>query len=149
VKIAIATDHAGFEFKEGLKKTLESEGHQVSDFGTSGTQSCDYPDFALKVAEAVTGGQAERGILVCGAGHGMSIAANKVPGIRAATCYDDYSARMSREHNDANVLVLPSRVIAPARGLDLVRLFLATAFEGGRHAGRLAKIVEIEKKYSK
>lgn len=149
MKIAIGTDHAGFEFKEGLKKFLEGEGHQVTDYGTFDRQSCDYPDYAVKVGEAVAAGKEERGILVCGAGHGMSIAANKIPGVRAATCYDDYSARMSREHNDANVLVLPARVIAPTRGQELSNIFIKTAFEGGRHAGRIAKITEIEKKYSK
>lgn len=149
MKIAIGTDHAGFEFKEGLKKFLEAEGHQVTDYGTHGKESCDYPDFAVKVGEAVVAGREERGILVCGAGHGMSIAVNKVPGVRAATAYDDYSARMSREHNDANVLVLPARVIAATRGAELAAIFIKTPWEGGRHAGRLAKIADIEKKYSK
>jgi ribose 5-phosphate isomerase B len=149
MKIAIGTDHAGFEFKESLKKQLEGMGHEVTDVGTHGTASCDYPDFALLVAQAVASGLQERGILICGAGHGMAIAANKVPGIRAATCYDDYSARMSREHNDANVLVLPSRVIALSRGLELTQIFLKTAWEGGRHAARLEKIRDIERKYSK
>ena len=149
MKIAIGTDHAGFDFKEELKKFLEGAGHQVTDCGTHDKAPCDYPDFALKVSEAVAQGAVERGILVCGAGHGMAIAANKVPGIRAATCTDDYSTRMSREHNDANVLVLPARVIAQLRGADLAKLFLATPFEGGRHAGRLAKITAIETKYSR
>jgi ribose 5-phosphate isomerase B len=149
MKIGIATDHAGFDFKQSLKASLEAEGHRVTDYGTDSTAPCDYPDFALKVAEAVASGEQERGILICGAGHGMAIAANKVPGIRAATCYDDYSARMGRQHNDANVLVLPARVISQLRGLDLANIFLATAFEGGRHAKRLEKISAIERKYSK
>jgi RpiB/LacA/LacB family sugar-phosphate isomerase len=149
MKLAIATDHAGFDFKESLRKILEHSGHEVSDLGTHSPESCDYPDFALKVGEAVASGKAERGILICGAGHGMAIAANKVPGVRAATAYDDYSARLSREHNDANVLVLPARVIALTRGVELAKIFLETPFQGGRHAARLAKITEIEKKYSK
>jgi ribose 5-phosphate isomerase B len=149
MKLAIATDHAGFEFKENLKKFLEGEGHVVTDLGTHDTQACDYPDFALKVCEAVMEGTQERGILICGAGHGMAIAANKVPGIRAATAYDDYTARMSREHNDANVLVLPARVIAQTRGRELAKIFLSTAFEGGRHQKRIDKIHDIERKYSK
>ena len=149
MEIAIGTDHAGFEFKEGLKKHLEAQGHQVTDCGAFDKQSSDYPDFALKVGEAVVSGAAERGILICGAGHGMSIAANKIPGIRAATCYDDYTARMSREHNNANVLVLPARIIALSRGQELATLFINTAFEAGRHARRLEKIHDIERKYSK
>lgn len=149
MKIAIGTDHAGFEFKEDLKKFLEAQGHQVSDMGAFDKQPSDYPDFALKLGEAVVAGTVERGILVCGAGHGMSIAANKIPGIRAATCHDEYTARMSREHNDANVLVLPARVIAVSRGQELASLFIKTMFEGGRHARRLEKIHDIERKYSK
>lgn len=149
MKIAIGTDHAGFDFKESLKKYLESEGHQVTDVGTFDKTPSDYPDFAQKVAEAVASGAQERGVLICGAGHGMAIAANKVPGIRAATCYDDYSARMGRHHNDANVLVLPARVIAQVRGQDLVDIFLKTEFEGGRHVPHLEKIHGIERKYSK
>ena len=149
MKIALGTDHAGFDFKESLKKHLEADGHQVTDYGTHDKASCDYPDYALKVAEAVAQKKEERGILICGAGHGMAIAANKVPGIRAATCYDDYSARMGREHNDANVLVLPARVISFSRGADLAKIFLNTAWEGGRHALRLEKISAIERKYPK
>jgi ribose 5-phosphate isomerase B len=149
MKLAIGTDHAGFEFKEELKKQLQAQGHSLVDEGTASTERCDYPDFALKVAEAVAAGTVERGILICGAGHGMAIAANKVPGIRAATAYDDYSARMSRLHNDANVLVLPARVIAETRGLELAKIFMETPFEGGRHSPRLEKIHAIERKYSK
>lgn len=149
MKIAIGTDHAGFDFKESLKVFLQAQGHQVIDHGAFDRQSSDYPDFALKVGAAVAAGAAEKGILVCGAGHGMSIAANKIPGIRAATCYDDYTARMSRQHNDANVLVLPARVIAATRGQELALLFIGTAFEAGRHAERLEKIHDIERKYSK
>ncbi len=149
MKIAIGTDHAGFDFKEALKAYLESKGHAVTDYGAASKEACDYPDFAEKVGEAVAAGRQERGILVCGAGHGMSIAANKVPGVRAANCYDDYSTRMSRAHNDANVLVLPARVIAASRGQELADLFISTQFEGGRHARRVDKIREIERKNSK
>jgi ribose 5-phosphate isomerase B len=148
VKVAVATDHAGFAFKEELKKFLESQGHAVTDYGAYDSQASDYPDFAQKLGEAIAAGKEEKGILVCGAGHGMAISANKVPGVRAATCWDEFSARMAREHNDANVLVLPARVIAQIRGQDLAKVFLATAFEsGGRHSRRVEKIKGIEKKY--
>ncbi|MES2201198.1 MAG: ribose 5-phosphate isomerase B [candidate division FCPU426 bacterium] len=149
MKVSIATDHAGFSFKEELKKFLESQGHQVKDHGAHDATPSDYPDFALALGTAVVAGESEAGILVCGAGHGMAIAANKIPGIRAATCGDEYATRMARSHNDANVLVLPARVIAQQRGRELATLFLQTPFEGGRHAARLEKITRIEEKISK
>ncbi len=149
MRIALGTDHAGFLFKEDLKHFLESKGHEVKDYGTHDDAPCDYPDFALAVGLAVASGTEAFGILVCGAGHGMAIAANKVPGVRAATCGDEYATRMSRQHNDANVLVLPARVIAVPRGRELATLFLETPFEAGRHALRLEKIRQIERKFSK
>ena len=149
MKFSVGTDHRGFEFKAELKKALEAEGHLVKDCGTDSPGACDYPEFAQKVAEDVAQGRAELGFLICGTGHGMSIAANKVPGIRAVTAYDEVTARLAREHNNANVLVLPGSLISAAQGIGLAKAFLAAKFEGGRHIGRLAKITEIERKYSK
>ena len=144
MKIALATDHAGFDFKEGLQKFLRGQGYDVLDLGTHDTESVDYPDYAKRCCDAVVQGQARFGILVCGSGIGMSIAANKVHGIRAALCHDLYTARMGRAHNDANVMVLPSRLIALAIASEMVQLFLNTPFEGGRHAGRVDKIMKLE-----
>jgi ribose 5-phosphate isomerase B len=149
MKIAIGTDHAGFEFKEGMKKFLKSQGHKVLDLGTHSLKRCDYPDYALKVARAVVEKKVAQGVLVCGAGIGMSVAANKVPGIRAALCHDLYTARMSRAHNNANILVLPARIVAPTLGEEIAKVYLSTRFEGGRHRGRLEKIRQIEKMYSR
>jgi ribose 5-phosphate isomerase B len=144
MKIAIATDHAGYEFKEGLQKFLVGQGYDVLDLGTHDTESVDYPDYAKRCCDAVVQGQARFGILICGSGIGMSIAANKIHGIRAALCHDLYTARMARAHNDANVLVLPSRLIALAIASEMTELFLNTPFEGGRHAGRVDKIMKLE-----
>jgi ribose 5-phosphate isomerase B len=149
LNIAIATDHAGYEAKEHFKKFLGSLGHSVQDYGTDSEAACDYPDFALKLGEAVAAGKQELGLLICGAGIGMSVAANKVPGVRAALCHDLYTARMGRAHNDANVLVIPARIVALPLAEEILKTFLATAFEGGRHAKRVAKIAEIEQRYSK
>jgi ribose 5-phosphate isomerase B len=149
LKIAIATDHAGFQVKEALRVFLAKLGHEAKDYGAFNEQASDYPDFAQAVGEAVAQGREERGLLVCGAGIGMSVAANKVPGIRAALCHDEYTARMSRAHNDANVLVLPARVTALPLCEEIVKIFLSTPFEGGRHERRVNKISGIEKKYSK
>jgi ribose 5-phosphate isomerase B len=143
-QIAIGTDHAGFDFKEGLAAFLRGQGYDVLDLGTHDRESCDYPDYALRVCQAVVQGQAKTGILVCGSGIGMSIAANKVHGIRAALCHDLYTARMCRSHNDANVLVLPSRLIALAIAQEMTLLYLNTPFEGGRHAARVDKIMAME-----
>jgi ribose 5-phosphate isomerase B len=149
MRIAIATDHAGFTTKEALKHFLEAQGHVVKDYGTFNQESCDYPDYAQAVAEGVAQGREEKGVLVCGAGIGMSVAANKVPGIRAALCHDLYTARMSREHNDANVLVLPARIVAEPLAEEILKVFFSTSFEGGRHANRLKKIEALERKYNK
>jgi len=141
VRIAAAADHAGFRLKERLVALLRSEGHEVDDLGTScAEQSVDYPDFAASVARAVTCGEAELGLLVCGTGTGMAIAANKQRGVRAAACTDCFSARMARAHNDANVLALGERVIGSGVAEEVLHAFLTTRFEGGRHQQRVAKI---------
>jgi ribose 5-phosphate isomerase B len=144
MKIALATDHAGYDFKEALQAFLKKEGHEVQDLGAYNKEPSDYPDFAERVGKAVTGGQAQFGILVCGAGIGMSIAANKIKGVRAALCHDLYTARMGRAHNNANVLVLPARIIALTYGQEITQIFLNTPFEGGRHANRVEKISKLE-----
>ena len=146
--IAIANDHGGFPLKAELLKHLDEKGIAYRDFGCFGTQSCDYPDFAQAAAEAIASGECERGIFFCGTGIGISIAANKVPGIRAALCHDVFSAKATRRHNDANVLCFGARVIGPGLMLEIVDAFLGAEFEGGRHQKRLDKISAIEKKYS-
>jgi ribose 5-phosphate isomerase B len=140
MKIAIAADHAGFALKEKLRLKLANEGHEVVDFGTVSTESCDYPDFAQQVARDVGEGRSERGILVCSTGIGMAIAANKVTGVRAAPAQCEDEVRLTREHNDANVLTLGARYLDEDRAAGLVGLFLATPFAGGRHARRVAKL---------
>ena len=145
MRIAVGSDHAGFPLKEELKGFLEMEGHHVIDVGTDSAEPVDYPDFGLKAAERVGRGEAERAILVCGTGIGMCIAANKVHGVRAALCHDNITAEMSRRHNDANVLGLGARVIAPTYAKEIVRLWLATPFEGGRHVARIEQIAMIER----
>jgi ribose 5-phosphate isomerase B len=140
MKIAIGADHAGFQLKDSLKKLLDELGVPYQDFGTSSGQSVDYPDFARQVAEGVSAGAFERGILVCGTGVGMAIAANKIPGVRSAPIVDTDTARLAREHNDLNVLALGARVLPESRARDIVKAFLQTPFEGGRHATRVGKI---------
>ena len=144
MKIAIGSDHGGFALKQEIMKHLEAAGYAYKDYGTYTADSCDYPVYGEAVARAVAGGEAERGILICGTGIGISISANKVKGIRAALCGDCYSAEMTRRHNDANILALGARVLGPGLALKIVDTFLATEFEGGRHARRIAKIHEIE-----
>ena len=145
--IALGADHAGWELKEALKAWLIENGHQILDFGTHSPDSVDYPDYALEVAESVASGKAERGLLVCGTGIGMAMTANKVPGIRAALCSDPFMARMSREHNDANVLALGGRLMDGELGLEILQMWLSTEFAGGRHERRLAKIAQIESRF--
>ena len=135
--VAIGCDHAGPALKATLRAALEAAGHKVLDFGTDGPDSVDYPDFALAVATAVEQGRARFGVLVCGTGIGISIAANRNPGIRCALVHDTTGARLSREHNDANVIALGARVIGPEVALDALRAFLATPFAGGRHERRV------------
>ena len=144
MKIAVASDHGGYELKEKGVEFLKEKGYDFQDFGTFSKESVDYPDMALIVAEKVAKGEFERGILICGTGIGISIAANKVKGIRAALCNDVYSARMSRLHNDANILAMGGRVIGPGLALLIVEEWLKTPFEGGRHKVRVDKITNYE-----
>jgi ribose 5-phosphate isomerase B len=146
MRIAIGADHAGYELKQQIARYLLAQGHQVQDLGTHGPQPVDYPDYAVRVARAVVAGEAERGILICGTGIGMSIAANKVRGARAAVCTDCYMARMARQHNDARILCLGGRVLGLGSALDVVEVFLRTDFVGGRHAQRVDKIGALERK---
>jgi ribose 5-phosphate isomerase B len=140
MRVAVASDHAGLPLKDGLKPLLESLKISLTDLGTNGPASVDYPDFAHALAKGVADGRFDAGILVCGSGVGMSIAANRHPEIRAALCTDPYTARMTRLHNDANVLCLGARVIGPGLAEDIVTTFFTTSFEGGRHANRVAKL---------
>lgn len=144
MRIAIAADHAGFELKQNVVAHLRSAGHEVEDLGTDSTESVDYPDFGAAVGHHVVKGEAEFGIAVCGSGIGIAIAANKVAGVRAATVSDSTGARLSREHNDANVLCFGQRLIGPAVALDAVDAFLAASFQGGRHQRRVDKIETLE-----
>jgi ribose 5-phosphate isomerase B len=145
MKVAIGSDHAGFQLKNRLRDSLHAEGHEVVDLGTHSSQRCDYTDFAARVGAAVAAGEAERGVLVCGTGIGVSIAANKIHGIRAAAVSDPVSARMSREHNDANIVCFGERIVGPDLAEEIVHTFLATPFsEIERHARRIAKIAELE-----
>jgi ribose 5-phosphate isomerase B len=140
LKVAVGCDHAGFMLKKDVLEVLNELGHEIVDCGTWSDKSVDYPDYGQAVAEQVVKGQVEFGIILCGTGIGISIAANKVPGIRAALCHDTFSARMSRAHNDANVLAMGSRVIGSGLAREIIHAFLATKFEGGRHALRVAKL---------
>ena len=142
--IAIGSDHGGYALKEEVKAHLAQRGLEVRDFGTDSTESCDYPIFGAAVARAVASGEAERGIVVCSTGIGISIAANKVRGVRAALCGDLYSAEFCRRHNDANVLALGALVTGKGLALRIVDTFLDTTFEGGRHARRVGEIAKIE-----
>lgn len=145
MKIAIGADHAGFELKEKVKQRLAARGIEMLDKGTVSNESVDYPDFARKVAEDVAGRRADLGILVCGSGVGMSIAANKVPGVRAANVATEIEAEMSRRHNDANVLAIGARVLDDQQAFAIVDKWLASPFEGGRHQRRVDKIMQIER----
>ena len=144
MKIAIGSDHRGFEVKRRLAAVLAGLGHEVLDLGPQGKDSVDYPDFAFRVAQAVGTGEAPRGILICGTGIGMCIAANKVHGVRAAPCHDSITAEMSRRHNDANVLCLSADLLGEELIDRMVRIWLETEFEQGRHARRVEKIVRFE-----
>lgn len=145
MRIAIGSDHGGYILKEEIKKWLAEKGYEYGDFGAHTADSCDYPDIAAPLAKAVAAGEYERGILVCGTGIGVSIAANKIPGIRAALCHDTFSARASREHNDANILTLGERVIGHGLALEIVGVWLGAVFAGGRHQKRVEKIDALEK----
>lgn len=144
--IAIASDHAGLALKTELVGELSKLGHQPLDLGPADASSVDYPDYAVKVTDAVTKGQASLGVLICGTGMGMAITANKVHGVRAALCRTEFEARMSRQHNDANVLCLGQRVTGGGLAIEILKAFLASSFEGGRHATRVDKIKAVEAK---
>ena len=148
MRIAVGADHAGFLLKQEIAESLRKQGHEVLDVGTNSTAPVDYPDFAEKVGLAVRDGQAERAVLICGSGVGASVAANKLPGIRASVCHDTYSAHQGVEHDDMNVLVLGSRVIAFALAQELVHAFVGARYTAEeRHARRLAKVLALEKRY--
>ena len=150
MKIAIACDHGGLNLKNALKYFLEQNGYEYVDFGTTTAASCDYPDFALAAAEAVAKGECDRGIVVCSSGIGVSIVANKVPGIRCAHCHDVYCAKYTRYHNDANMIAFGERCLGVGMMEEIVTAFLTSEFEGGeRHERRIAKIKAIEEKYCK
>ncbi len=145
--VALGCDHAGWELKERLKAWLIQAGHQVLDFGTHSPDPVDYPDYAIQVADSVANGKAERGVLICGTGIGMAMAANKIPGVRAAFCPDLFTARLSREHNDSNVLTLGGRLMGREMAIEILGIWLATPFQGGRHSRRIAKITEAEERH--
>lgn len=146
MKIAIGSDHAGFKLKEYLKSFLGKKGYQVKDFGTFSQESCDYPEFASKVAKAVSGGRYDKGILICFSGIGQSIVANRFPGVRAALCYNIKCARLSREHNDANIIVFGAGFMNKETARKVLSVWLETEFQGGRHLRRINKIEKIEKR---
>ncbi|HVH52880.1 MAG TPA: ribose 5-phosphate isomerase B [Actinomycetota bacterium] len=145
MRIAIGSDHAGFALKEELKQVLKEQGHEVADLGTDSEEPVDYPLYCVRVARAVAEGRSERGIVLGGSGQGEQITANKVQGVRAALGNDLYTARLSRQHNDANVLSMGARIVAPTLAREIMELWLATAFEGGRHMKRLEEISMIER----
>jgi ribose 5-phosphate isomerase B len=145
MRVAIASDHAGYVLKENLKAFLEQEGYEVADLGTDSEDVVDYPRFCASVARAVVAGDAEKGIVLGGSGQGEQVAANKVRGARATLCNDLYAARLSRQHNDANVLAMGGRIVAFPLAREIVKLWLETAFEGGRHVARLEQIAAIER----
>ncbi|WP_214826095.1 ribose 5-phosphate isomerase B [Exiguobacterium algae] len=146
MKIAIGADHGGFNLKKEIVTLLEELGHEYKDFGTHSADSIDYPDVAIPVAEAVAAGEFDRGILICGTGIGIGIAANKVKGIRAALVHDSFSAKATRQHNDSNIMTMGERVIGPGLAVDLVATWLETDFEGGRHSNRVDKMSAYESK---
>lgn len=147
--IAIGCDHGGIHLKKEIMAFLEANDYKVKDFGTYNEDSVDYPDIAFGLASAVANKEYDRGILLCGTGIGISIAANKVPGIRAALCNDTYSARMAKEHNNANILALGGRILGAGLAIEIIKAWLEAEFQGGRHADRVDKITEIERKYMK
>lgn len=144
MKIAIGSDHGGFELKKTIKEHLLDKGYEILDYGTESSKSVDYPEYGFKVGQAVISEAAELGLVICGTGIGISISANKVKGIRAALCTDSYMARMAREHNNANILALGARVVGPGLALDIVDTFLSTPFGGQRHSQRVEMITAFE-----
>jgi len=149
MKIALGSDHAGFELKEDLRSFLGERQVEILDLGTFSEAPVDYPDVAIKVAEEVSRGEVERGLLICGTGIGMSMVANRFAGVRAALCHDVYTARMSREHNNANILALGGRVIGKGLAREILKVWLETQFQGGRHERRLDKITALEERAGK
>lgn len=147
MKVAIASDHGGIHIREEIKKLMDEMGIEYIDLGCECETSVDYPDYAIPVAEKVANGEVDRGILICGTGIGMTIAANKVKGIRCALCHDVYSARLTRQHNDSNILAMGERVIGPGLAREIAKVWLTTEFEGGRHARRVEKITQYENKH--
>ena len=145
MRVVVGSDHAGYRLKEDLKPFLEGEGHDVHDLGTHSEEPVDYPDVCAAAARVVAAGDADRAVLVGGSGQGEQIAANKIHGIRAALCHDLYTARLSRAHNDANVLTMGGRIVAPELAHEIVRVWLSTAFDGGRHLARIERIGQIER----
>ncbi|MFO7576436.1 MAG: ribose 5-phosphate isomerase B [Pelovirga sp.] len=143
--IVVASDHGGLTLKNAVLEALRRQQIECADYGTDGTASVDYPDYAAKVARAVADGTASAGVLVCGTGIGMSITANKIPGVRAALVHDEFTARMAGEHNNANVLVMGGRILTPEQGVQLVNVWLQARYEGGRHQNRLDKITALER----
>ena len=144
-KIAIGGDHAGFEAKESAKREIAALGIEVIDKGTYGPESVDYPDFGAAVGRSVASGEVERGVLTCGSGIGVCMAANKIAGVRAAVCWNEETARLAREHNDANVLCIGARFIEPDLAARMIRVFMESEFAGGRHAGRVEKLKELDR----
>lgn len=143
-RVAIGSDHAGYESKESAKREISALGVEVEDKGTNSLESVDYPDFGAAVGRAVASGEVERGVVICGSGIGISIAANKVPGVRAALCWNEETARLARQHNDANVLCIGARFIAPELAAQMIRTFLETEFDGGRHQERVEKLTQLD-----
>jgi ribose 5-phosphate isomerase B len=143
-KIALGSDHAGYEAKESARRALEELGAEVTDKGTHGAESVDYPDFGAAVGRAVASGEVERGVLICGSGIGIAIAANKIPGVRAAVCWNEETARLARQHNDANVLCIGARFVEPELAARMIRAFVETEFEGGRHQQRVDKLMMLD-----
>jgi ribose 5-phosphate isomerase B len=144
MKIAVGSDHRGFEIRSKVIELLQRLGHEVEDYGCFSPEPCDYPDIAAQVASRVSRGEVDRGILICGTGLGMCIAANKFPGVRAAPCHDDFTAEMSRRHNDSNVLCLSADLLGERLIDRMIEIWLTTPFEGGRHARRIQKILQLE-----
>jgi len=146
MKIALGTDHAGYEYKERIKEYLGEQGHEVEDFGTHSAEPCDYPDFIYPAAQAVGQGRCDRAIVLGGSGNGETIVANKVPGVRCAVCWTEDLARLSRAHNDANVISIGARTVSVKLALKMIDIWLVTPFDGGRHADRVRKIAELERR---
>ena len=144
MKVALGTDHAGYAYKERIRQYLLEKGHEVMDFGTDSTEKCDYPDFIYPAALAVGKGECDRAIVMGGSGNGETIVANKVRGVRCAVCWNDKGARLSRAHNDANVMSIGARMVSLEQALEMIEIWLATPFDGGRHARRVEKIAEID-----